>query len=319
MPHEPRSIMKQSRAKAGARAKKREGRRAGRKNRLPAALQEEFLRDLQFSRRRSERTVEAYRRDLQLYAAFCGESDSLEGFCRFLTKKGLSARSQARAASCVRSYFRFLLMRGRSAPDIKRLKPPRIKSRLPKSINLREFQALFAAACQGKNQARSLRNQLALSFLYGLGCRVSELTALNIQDFHPAESWIKITGKGDRQRLLPLSQELAKLLAVYLAAARPLGLRPGSPALLFNNRGRRPSRSDIWRWLKAWSEKAGFSEVKNPHSFRHGCAAGLLENGADLRSIQKLLGHLSLQTTQIYTAVNARRLKETVDQFHPLR
>ena len=298
------------------------GRPAKKKKRnLPILYQGEFLRDLQFNRRYSERTIDSYRRDLRLYSAFCAGRDSLEGFYEFLTERGLGARSQARAVSCVRSYMKFLQLRGFSAPDIKRLKLPRLKSKLPKPISLKEFEALLSAAKE-ENQIRRLRNQLVLSFLYGLGCRVSELAALNIQDFHRAksqtESWISVTGKGNRQRLLPLSKELCRLLSAYLAEARPLGLNPSLPALFFNNRGNRPSRVDIWRWLKLWSQKAGFSEVKNPHSFRHGCATGLLENGADLRSIQKLLGHLSLQTTQIYTSVNSRRLKETVDRCHPL-
>ena len=280
-------------------------------------LYEDFLRDLKFARNYSHHTLLAYKRDLAYYRDFCATKQPLQEFYCFLSREKLSARSQARVISCVRSYFKFLQRRGHSSPGIKRLKLPKIKNKLPRAIHLREFKALWKA-CRAGSASLSLRNQLVLSFLYVLACRVSELVALNIQDFNESSAWIRVMGKGGRQRLLPLPKSLYHLLIVYLNKSRPLIGKPENPALFFNNKGNRPSRVDIWRWLKAWSLKAGFNEVKNPHSFRHGCATGLLEKGADLRTIQKLLGHLSIQTTQIYTSVSSKKLKSAIDDFHPL-
>ena len=280
-------------------------------------LYEEFLRELQFNSAYSAHTVSAYKRDLNYYKSFCKTGQDIQAFYSFLTKKKLSPRSQARVISCVRTYLKFLQSRGHSSAELKHLKLPKLKNKLPRPISIKEFSTLWKI-CGEESVSLSLRNQLVLAFLYGLGCRVSELVSLNLQDFNETESWISVVGKGNKQRLLPLTKNLYELLILYLNQSRPFIGKKEHPALIFNNRGRRPSRVDIWRWLKIWSFKAGFENVKNPHSFRHGCATGLLEKGADLRSIQKLLGHLSIQTTQIYTSVSSEKLKSAVDEFHPL-
>ena len=280
-------------------------------------LYEDFLRELSFNRGYSINTLSAYKRDLAYYRDFCKTGQSIQKFYQFLEKKELSPRSQARIVSCVRTYLKFLQMRGHPAMDIKHLKLPKLRNKLPKPIGLKEFKDLWKA-CEEDKASLSLRNKLILSFLYGLGCRVSEIVALNLQDFNETEAWISVVGKGDKQRLLPLPKDLYKLLITYLKESRFLIGRQENPSLFFNNRGNRPSRVDIWRWLKSWSLKAGFDDVKNPHSFRHGCATGLLEKGADLRTIQKLLGHLNIQTTQIYTSVSSEKLKKAIDDFHPL-
>lgn len=280
-------------------------------------LYEDFLRELQFGRGYSANTISAYKRDLDYYKIFCKTDRPIQDFYCFLTKKKISPRSQARVLSCVRTYFKFLQSRGHPSVEIKHLKLPRLKNKLPHPISLKDFSALWKA-CEKETASLNLRNKLVLAFLYGLGCRVSELVSLNLQDFNETEGWISVMGKGGKQRLLPLPKNLYDLLNVYLNHSRPLIGKRESPSLFVNNKGKRPSRVDIWRWLKDWSLKAGFDEVKNPHSFRHGCATGLLEKGADLRTIQKLLGHLSIQTTQIYTSVSSKKLKEAIDEFHPL-
>lgn len=280
-------------------------------------LLEEFLRELQFNSGYSVHTVSAYKRDLSYYKAFCKTKKPIQNFYYFLEKKKLSPRSQARVISCVRSYLKFLQKRGHSVKQLKMLKLPRLSNKLPQPIQLREFSILWKAS-EGKTASLSLRNKLILSFLYGLGCRVSELVALNLCDFNETEAWISVVGKGNKQRLLPLTKNLYDLLHLYLKKSRPYIGKNKSSALFFNNKGKRPSRVDIWRWLKAWSLKAGFKEVKYPHCFRHGCATGLLEKGADLRTIQQLLGHLSIQTTQIYTSVSSKKLQLAINEFHPL-
>ena len=280
--------------------------------------EEEFLRDLQFSRNYSNHTLSAYKRDLNYYKDFCKEGlAKIQEFYSFLDQKDLSVRSQARVISCLRSYFKFLQNRGESCPEINYLTLPKFYHKLPERIHLRDFQALWKA-CEEENTHLTIRNQLLLSFLYGLGCRVSELTALNVSDVNEIESWIRVTGKGNKQRLLPLSKKLSYILNLYLTQSRLCLQKKEKASLFFNNRGNRPSRVDIWRWLKKWSLKAGLDRVKSPHSFRHGCATELLEKGANLRSIQKLLGHSNIQTTQIYTSVSGSQLKTAVDQYHPL-
>ena len=285
---------------------------------MPLLYKEEFFRTLQFNFHYAKNTISSYRKDISLYEEFIKTNKDIRKFYEFLTNKNLNPRSQTRVISCLRSYFKFLQRKGEKANDLKYLKFPKIESKLPQLVTFEEFKKLLEI-CTDKTSALSIRNRLVLLFLYGLGCRVSELVNLNLTDFNQTESWIQVFGKGSKQRLLPLSAELYKNLMIYLKDSRSvLVASKNEPSLFLNNKGRRPSRIDIWRWLKIWSEKAGFEKVKNPHSFRHGCATILLEQGADLRSIQKLLGHLHLQTTQIYTKVTSKHLKKIVDTCHPL-
>ena len=279
----------------------------------------EFFEDLQLVRGRSRHTILAYRRDLNLYDEFkqVRTVRSPSEFYEFLAKKNLSQRSQARVVSSVRTYLRFLEDRGDIAADLKHLHPPKVHARLPQALTFQQFEKL-QAACQVESVYRTGRNQITLLLLFGLGCRVSELISLNLSDYHPTESWLAVDGKGGKQRLLPLTDQLRQELNDYIEQIRPHLLSTESPSILINDRGHRPSRVDIWRWLAAWSSKAGFDEPISPHKFRHGCATALLENGADLRTIQMLLGHSSIQTTQIYTAVSQKKLREEIDKTHPL-
>jgi integrase/recombinase XerD len=277
----------------------------------------EFFDDLQNVRGRSTNTVLAYRRDLELYEGFVTTKKDLAQFPDFMKKKQLSLRSQARVISSLRTYFRFLSSRGEKTPELRELRPPRIKPHLPRPLSFEDFQKLYAA-CETENVNRTARNQITLLLLFGLGCRVSELCSLDLQDFHSSDAWLKVVGKGGKERLVPLSERLIKELRDYLKEIRPNLAKDNETSILINDRGHRPSRVDIWRWLAAWSAKAGFAEPVGPHQFRHGCATALLESGADLRSIQMLLGHSSIQTTQIYTTVTSLKLQQEIDTHHPL-
>ncbi|CAN5634314.1 site-specific tyrosine recombinase XerD [soil metagenome] len=277
----------------------------------------EFFDDLQHIRGRSLNTVMAYRRDLEIWEEYRQKHDDVQGFFEFMKTRGLSTRSQARVISSLRTYFRFLESHGFTSPELRELRPPKVKAGLPKSLSLEEFRRLFISA-ETESPVRTARNQITLLLLYGLGCRVSELIGLNLSDFNETDQWLSILGKGGKERAVPLTQQLAGELRAYLVAARPALLKDPTDSILINDRGHRPSRVDVWRWLASWSEKAGFAEPVNPHRFRHGCATALLESGADLRSIQVLLGHASIQTTQIYTAVASRTMTDAVANHHPL-
>ncbi len=277
----------------------------------------EFFDDLEHIRGRSRNTIMAYRRDLELWEDYTKSSHDIPGFYVYMKKRQLSPRSQARVVSSLRTYFKFIEGRGMKAPELRELKAPKIKVGLPKALGPDEFKKLYDA-CETEDPNRTARNRITLLLLYGLGCRVSELIGLNLSDYHETDAWLSVIGKGNKERAVPLTEHLNRELKTYLEFARPAILREISPAVLINDRGHRPSRVDIWRWLAAWSAKAGFEEPVSPHRFRHGCATALLEAGADLRSIQILLGHASIQTTQIYTSVTTRNLTDTIDRHHPL-
>lgn len=278
----------------------------------------DFFDDLQNVRGRSQNTIMAYRRDLELYRKFSDKNSRLMEFFDFMKREGLSTRSQARVISSVRTYMRYCETRGVKCPELRELKPPRVKTALPKAITVNDFEKLFQA-CETLDEAKTSRNRLTLLFLYGLGCRVSELIGLNLNDFSATDRWVKVLGKGNKERLIPLTDSLYSALENYLKNARPKLLSDQSSAtLLLNDRGHRPSRVDVWRWLASWSTKAGFAEPVHPHQFRHGCATALLEGGADLRSIQVMLGHASIQTTQVYTAVTTNTAAKAIEEHHPL-
>lgn len=277
----------------------------------------QFFEDLEHIRGRSRNTVMAYRRDLELYEEYSAKSKDIPGFYAFMKKKGLSTRSQARVISSLRTYFKFCENNGMRVNELRELRPPKVTAALPKALSLDEFNKLLDAA-QSTEPNKAARNRMTLLLLFGLGCRVSELISLNIHDFSETENWLSIIGKGNKQRLVPLTEQLSRELKTYLVNVRPQLLKESTSTILINDRGHRPSRVDIWRWLSAWSAKAGFDQPVSPHQFRHGCATALLEAGADLRSIQMLLGHSSIQTTQIYTTVTTKNLTEAIDSHHPL-
>ena len=278
---------------------------------------EEFLTYLQLVENKSMNTIFSYKRDLDKFISY-KKRRSAKLFPEYLHGTGLSARSTARTISAVRSYLRWLDNKGCSINFKDHLKVSNTKHALPLFVSYLEFESILKASYIERHSEQTSRNHLVLFFLFSLGCRVSELVSMQTSDFIDTDESIVIKGKGNKQRILPVVDPLLSHLRGYLTAVRPLLVRSyKTSSLILNDRGNRPSRVDIWRWIQKWSMKAGLDK-KYPHQFRHGCATELLDNGADLRSIQELLGHSSIETTKIYTKVSRRQMQDTIKKHHPL-
>lgn len=277
----------------------------------------DFFDDLKNVRGRSQNTVMAYRRDLELFAEFLEKQKDIRAVYQFMTRQKLSTRSQARMISSIRTYYKFCQRQGDKIPDLSVLRPPKVTAKLPQALTFDDYNLLVDAS-RVEDPYKSARNHITLTLLFALGCRVTELIDFDLIDFSESESWLKVHGKGGKERLVPLTEHIRHELNIYLRQVRPQLARTTEKSILINDRGKRPSRVDIWRWLDAWSKCAGFEKSIHPHQFRHGCATALLDSGADLRSIQKLLGHSSIQTTQIYTSVSTKKMREAIDENHPL-
>ena len=283
-----------------------------------------YLRDV---RRLSPNTVESYARDLAALAGFADKHGrdvdaldrrALESFVRSLMSAGLAPRSVARAVACMRGFYKFLAVEkklDRSPADD--LQPPRAWPALPKYLDLDEVDRLLAQP--DTTTPLGLRDKALIELLYATGLRVSELVALKATDLNLDEGYLTCTGKGDKQRMVPLGHEAAEWVRRYIRDGRPklAGKRGSGPRMFVNARGGPLSRVGFWKVLGAYGRKAGISRAISPHVLRHSFATHLLERGADLRMIQMMLGHADLSTTQIYTHVLEARLRTVYDRFHP--
>jgi integrase/recombinase XerD len=283
-----------------------------------------YLRDV---RRMSPNTVESYARDLAALDAFADKRHTtvevltrrdLEAFARALMTQGLAPRSVARTIACVRGFYRFLAVeRKLDQSPAADLRAPRAWPALPKFLDLDEVDRLLAQP--DVSTPRGLRDKALLELLYASGMRVTELLTLKPSDLNLDEGHLTCTGKGDKQRLVPMGQNAADWLRRYIREGRPQ-LLPARPSawLFVNARDGGPlSRVGFWKVLKGYGLRAGISREISPHVLRHSFATHLLERGADLRAIQVMLGHADLSTTQIYTHVLEARLRAVYDKFHP--
>lgn len=283
-----------------------------------------YLRDV---RRLSANTVESYARDLEALAAFAErrkiaverlERRDLDAFVRSLMSSGLSPRSVARSVACVRGFYRFVALEHRDQHSpAQDLRAPRAWASLPRFLDLDEVERLLAQP--DVDTPRGLRDKALIEVLYASGMRVSELVGLKPGDLNLDEGYMTCTGKGDKQRIVPIGQTAAAWVRRYMRDGRPHLLhRRTSPWLFVNARDGGPlSRVGFWKVLKAYGIQAGISRDISPHVLRHSFATHLLERGADLRAIQVMLGHADLSTTQIYTHVLEARLRAVYDRFHP--
>jgi integrase/recombinase XerD len=269
-------------------------------------------------------TLAAYRSDLVRLARFLGSrslertrEEDLRRCLRQMRVEGRSPRSAARWVVAVRGFFSYLHAEGVLARDPSaHLEAPRTWRTLPKTLSPEEVERLLEAP--DGTTPRGLRDRAMIEVLYATGLRVSELLGLRLGDLHLDAGYVRCWGKGNKERVVPLGGEAEAKLQRYLAEARPLLLRGRRTDVLFvNHRGGGMSRQGFWKNLKCYATSSGITAPLSPHVVRHAFATHLLENGADLRSLQILLGHADISTTQIYTHVNRERLKRIYDDFHP--
>jgi integrase/recombinase XerD len=287
-----------------------------------------YLTHLTVERRLAANSVESYARDLVLLAEFSAgrgrplaalTREDLEGLVRDLMAEGRSPRSVARAVACFRGFYRFLVVDGTSktspAAD---LRPPRAWKTLPRYLSIEEIDQLLAQP--DVTTPRGLRDRALIELLYATGMRVSELIGLRPADVNLEASYLTCTGKGDKQRIVPIGEEATIWVERYLSDARGTLLGKRRSTRLFVNArggGHGLTRVGFWKVLRGYARQTGLKVTISPHVLRHSFATHLLERGADLRAIQMMLGHADLSTTQIYTHVLERRMRSVYDQFHP--
>jgi integrase/recombinase XerD len=289
-----------------------------------------YLRHVSIERGLSANTVAAYRRDLGVYATWLASqsidsmaavtSNTISQFALHLGSREeapLTSSSLARMLSTVRGFHRFLLEEGVVEQDVAHeVKPPKLASRLPKAITIDQVGALLAATDGDSLQA--LRDKALLELLYATGARVSEAVSLNVDDVID-DDIVRLTGKGNKQRIVPLGSFARTAIDAYLVRARPALSTRGraTPALFLGMRGARVSRQNAWLIIRAAADRAHLDAEISPHTLRHSFATHLLAGGADVRVVQELLGHSSVATTQIYTLVTADTLRDVYTASHP--
>jgi integrase/recombinase XerD len=266
-------------------------------------------------------SVAAYRRDLARFAAAKPEwpltAEACQAYARQLDESGLEPRSIARHLTTLRNFAQFLLRDGLCGEDPAQfLTLPKQWSRLPQFLSLDEVNRLVAAP--GGNSPRELRDRAMLELLYATGLRVSELCGLPLANLDLSSGVVRVTGKGRKQRLVPVGRAALAAVEAYLRDGRGalLGARP-SPHLFVTARGAKMTRQGFWKLLRGYGRRAGVRNRLTPHVVRHSFATHLVEGGADLRSVQLMLGHADIGTTQIYTHVQRSRLRGVVDRHHP--
>ena len=293
---------------------------------MDEALQQ-YLTHLAVERGLSGNSLGSYASDLKRYLAFLktkniGDLQTVERklvseFLSLLMGYGLSPVSLSRNISALRGFHRFLASEGITKTDpTGNIETPRLDKKLPEVLDLSEVEKLLAQPDPAS--LLGLRDKAMLELLYACGLRVSELLTLKTSDLFFDQDFIRCIGQGSKERIVPVGRSARNWTDRYRQGSRPALLKKFSTEVLFlNNRGRPMSRMGFWKLLKAYAQKAGIKKRVHPHILRHSFATHLLEGGADLRSVQEMLGHADISTTQIYTHVDREYLKEVHRQFHP--
>jgi integrase/recombinase XerD len=241
----------------------------------------------------------------------------LSQFLAGISEMGLSARSQARILSGIKAFFRYLLMEELIEKDpTALLEGPRLGSKLPEVLSVNEIDRMLEKIDLSKPQGR--RNKAMLETLYSCGLRVTELVELKISGIFRSEGFIRVIGKGDKERLVPVSSSALREIDLYMPDRGTLSIQPGKEDILFlNRRGGMLTRNMVFTIIKDLAIDAGIQKTVSPHTFRHSFATHLVEGGADLRAVQEMLGHESITTTEIYTHLDREYLREAIISFHP--
>lgn len=289
-----------------------------------------WLDHLAVERGLSANTLSNYRRDVERYLTWLEEAGrthladvsttDVEAYVADLRRSGLAPSSTGRALVVARGLHRFAVREGVVGVDVAaEVSPPTPGRHLPDTLSIREVtQLLDAVPTDDLATPVDLRDKALLELLYGTGARISEVTGLLVDDFHDCDGILRITGKGGKQRLVPVGSKALEAVDAYLVRARPAFARGKSHALLLNTRGGALSRQSAWAVLKTAAQRAGLDPARiSPHTLRHSYATHLLEGGADVRVVQELLGHSSVTTTQIYTHVTAENLRQVWREAHP--
>ena len=284
-----------------------------------------FLEYLAVEKGLARNTILSYARDIRKFLGFVKAGKlvwnrvSEEAVVRFIHREsqaGLSARSLARLISALRSFFKFLVLSGFVNMDpSSQLTTPSTWRSLPKFLTVQEVEELLRAPDDKK--PRGVRDRAMLEVLYGSGLRVSELASLKLAEVNLEDGFLICRGKGGKERIIPLGRSACGAVGRYLAEVRPLIVSEERDELFLSRRGKPFTRQGLWKLIRQHARKAGLAAKISPHTLRHSFATHLLERGADLRSVQIMLGHSQITTTQIYTHVSRERLRRAYDQFHP--
>jgi integrase/recombinase XerD len=292
-----------------------------------AATISSFLTYVKVEKGLSSNTVSAYKRDLVKFDDFAQKRklslesvsrDDLVDFLAGLYRLNLESRTVARHLVTLRNFFRFAQVQDLITTDPSiNLESPKIRRSLPGYLRLEEVERLLEQP--DSTTALGMRDRAMLEVLYSTGLRVSELIGLRVSDLDSKVGCVRCIGKGDKERIVPVGRKALVMVEKYLRDARPklLGKLRGSPTLFVNRRGISLSRVGVWKILSGYGKRAGLRVSLTPHMLRHSFATHLLERGADLRSVQLLLGHADISTTQIYTHVVEERLKQIYKAHHP--
>lgn len=290
---------------------------------------EDYIHFLKVERQLAANTIKSYQRDLTDYINFLLAIDinSIEAttrgdILRYLQKlkeEGKSSRTVSRHISSVRSFHKFLLRENIMTEDPSvHLELPRVEQKLPRVLSIEEIDQLIEMP--DRLTLQGIRDYALLEILYGTGMRVSELIDLDMEDIHLTMGFVRVFGKGGKERIVPLGHKAIEACTKYIDEARPhfIGKKESTVHAFFvNMRGGRLTRQGCWKILKGYAMKANIEKKLTPHILRHSFATHLIENGADLRAVQEMLGHADISTTQIYTHVSRSRLKEVYVKFHP--
>jgi len=285
-----------------------------------------FLDYLSVERGLSKNTILAYRSDLKDYTGFleavakksvsASSREDIRDFMLHQKDKGLSVNSISRALAALRMFYRFLAREKLIKSDVSSyIDSPKLWKKIPDVLNLDEVERLIEAP--DLNSPQGIRDRAILEVMYATGMRVSEVAGLRVADLNADVGFVRCLGKGKKERIVPLGTKAVVAVARYLEKVRPRLAKSGVQELFLNRSGRKISRVSLWKLIKGYARKARIKKPIRPHILRHSFATHLLERGADLRSVQEMLGHANISTTQIYTHINKDRLRSIHKMYHP--